>query len=100
MLTLSLNSFRSEVRRKNAAGKKFQKVVFQGKKGILLASRNGDRKIMQPIRIASGPTARMKELEPVKPVQENIYQSNTYNRDSIKFPVHFKRERRSQLLKQ
>ena len=41
---------------------------------ILVTSRNGDTKIMQSIRIT--------EVEPVDPLQMNIYQSNTYRKDS------------------
>ena len=47
---------------------------------ILVTSRNGDRKIMQSIRITST-SLENKEVEPVKPVQMNIYQSNTYRND-------------------
>ena len=45
---------------------------------ILATSRNGDRKIMQSIRITS---LEEREVEPVKPVLKNIYQSNTYRKD-------------------
>ena len=41
---------------------------------ILETSRNGERKVMQSIRIMSRTTSRKKEVEPVKPVQMNIYQ--------------------------
>ena len=44
---------------------------------ILVTSTNGDRKIMQSIRITSRPTSKKKEVEPVDPVLKNIYQSNT-----------------------
>ena len=45
---------------------------------ILATSRNGDRKIMQSIRIMSRPPSRnKKESQPVHPVQMNMYQSNT-----------------------
>ena len=40
---------------------------------ILVASRNGDRKVMQCIRITSRPS----KVEPVQSVVKNIYQSNT-----------------------
>ena len=46
---------------------------------ILVTSRNGDRKIMQSIRITSRPALR-KEVEPVEPVQMNIH-GNTYRKD-------------------
>ena len=47
---------------------------------ILVTSRNGDRKIMQSIRIMSR-SLENKEEEPVEPVQMNIYQNNTYRKD-------------------
>ena len=47
---------------------------------ILETSRNGDRKIMESIRITSGPPSK-KWSEPVEPVWKNIYQSNTYRID-------------------
>ena len=34
--------------------------AFYLRPGLLIASRRGDRKIMQPIRITSGPPARMR----------------------------------------
>ena len=43
---------------------------------ILVTSRNGDRKIMQSIRVTSRPLEK-REVEPVEPVLKNIYQSNT-----------------------
>ena len=54
---LELKSFRLWVKGKHLARRKFQIVVVQGKK--LLTSRNGDRKIMQSVRIVSGHTTRM-----------------------------------------
>ena len=47
---------------------------------ILVTSGNVDRKIMQSIRITSRPLKK-KEVEPVEPVQVNIYQGNTYRKD-------------------
>ena len=61
---------------------------------ILVTSRNGDRKIMQSIRIMSRPPSRKKEVEPVEPVLKNIYQSNTYRKD-LSWP-HFDDEPRVQ----
>ena len=61
---------------------------------ILVTSRNGDRKIMQSMRIMSRPTSRKKEVEPVEPVLKNIYQSNTYRKD-LSWP-HFDDEPRVQ----
>ena len=52
---------------------------------ILVTSRNGDRKIMQSIRITS---------RQVEPVLMNIYQSNTYRKD-LSWP-HFGDEPRVQ----
>ena len=46
-----------------------------------MTSRNGDRKIMQSIRITSRPPFKNKEVEPGKPVQMKIYQSNTDRKD-------------------
>ena len=46
---------------------------------ILVTSKNGDWKIMKSIGITSR-TLENKEVEPVEPVQMNIYQSNTYRR--------------------
>ena len=57
---------------------------------ILLTSRNGDRMIMQSIRIMSRPPSRKKEVEPVEPVLKNIYQRNTYRKD-LSWP-HFNDE--------
>ena len=48
---------------------------------ILVTSRDGDKKIMQSIRITSRPPHKKKEMEPVEPVQMNIYQSKTYRKD-------------------
>ena len=48
---------------------------------ILVTPRNGDRKIMQSIRITSRPSLKKKEVKPVEPVHKNIYQSNTYRQD-------------------
>ena len=48
---------------------------------ILVTSRNGDRKIMQSIRITSRPTSKKKEVEPIEPILKNIYQSNTCKKD-------------------
>ena len=42
----------------------------------------GNRKVMQFIRITmSRPSFQNKEVEPVQPVQINIYQSNAYRKD-------------------
>ena len=61
---------------------------------ILVTSRNGDRKIMQSIRITSRLPLRKKEVEPVEPVLKNIYESNTY-RKHLSWP-HFDDELRVQ----
>ena len=45
-------------------------------KDILVTSRDGQRKIMQSIRITS-----KKEVEPAEPILKNIYQNNTYRKD-------------------
>ena len=36
---------------------------------------------MQSIKIKSRPSLKNKEVEPVEPVDMNIYQSNTYQKD-------------------
>ena len=46
---------------------------------ILVKSKNGDWKIMQSIGITSRPLENT-EVEPVEPVQMDIYESNTYRR--------------------
>ena len=60
---------------------------------ILVTSRNGDRKIIQSIRITTTPLKR-NEVEPVEPVQMNIYQSNTCRKDL--HLLHFNDEPRVQ----
>ena len=61
---------------------------------ILVTSGNGDRKIMQSMRITSRPASRKKEVKPVEPNLNNIYQSNTYRKD-FSWP-HFDYELRVQ----
>ena len=39
---------------------------------IFITYRNCDRKIMQPIRITSGPSTRTKKVKPVLPVSKVI----------------------------
>ena len=56
--------------------------------------RNGDRKIMQSIRITSRRPWRKKEVEPVQSVLNNMYQSNTYRKD-LSWP-HFNDAPRAQ----
>ena len=52
---------------------------------IIVTSRNGDRKIMQSIRITSKPTSTIRKwtssVQQVQPVQMNIYQNNTCRKD-------------------
>ena len=50
---------------------------------ILVASSNGDRKIMQRIRIMSRPPSGKKEVEPAEPVLKVTYQSNTCRRYKV-----------------
>ena len=48
---------------------------------VLVTARNGDRKIMQSIRITCRLLSRIRKWnQPVQPVQLNTYQSNTYGR--------------------
>ena len=56
---------------------------------VLATSRNGDRKIMQSIRIMSRPTSRKRKWNHL-----NQYQSNTYKKD-LSWP-HFNDELRVQ----
>ena len=64
LLTLELKSFRSYVKRKYSAGKEFQipdSSCVKKETDILIISRNGDGKIMQPIRIRIRPAIRMRD---------------------------------------
>ena len=61
---------------------------------ILVPSRNGDRKIMQSIRITSRPLSRKRKSNHLKPVLTNIYQSNTHKKDLSR--PHFDDEPRVQ----
>ena len=61
---------------------------------ILVTSSDGERKIMQSIRITTRPPSEIKEVEPVEPVQMNIYQSNPYRKDLSW--IHFNDEPRVQ----
>ena len=61
---------------------------------ILVISRNGDRKIIQSIRITSGPSFETEEVQSVKPVLKNIYQNNNYIKDLSR--PHFDDEPRVQ----
>ena len=58
---------------------------------ILVASRNGDRKIMQSIRITSRPLSRIKNWNKFS---QFIYQNNTY-RKAVRW-LHFDNEPRAQ----
>ena len=76
-------------------GKEFQSLAVQGKKlltDILVASRNGDRKIMQYFRKTSILPSKKKEVEPAEPAHMDIYQSNTY-RKALRW-LHFDDEPR------
>ena len=57
---------------------------------ILVTSRNGDRKIKQPIRIKSRPPSRKRKWNQLS--QFNIYQRNNYRKD-LRWP-HFDDEPR------
>ena len=61
---------------------------------IFVKSRNGDRKIMQSIRITSRPTSKKREVEPVEPAVNKMCQSKTYRKD-LSWP-HFGNEPRVQ----
>ena len=60
---------------------------------ILVTSRNGDGKIIKSIRITTTLLKRNK-VEPVEPIQMNIYQSNMYRKDL--HLLHFDNEPRVQ----
>ena len=60
--------------------------------GIFETSRNGDRKIIQSIRITRRPPSRIRKWNQL--VQMNIYQSNTYGKDLSW--LHFNHEPRVQ----
>ena len=62
-------------------------------RNIFLASRNGDRKIMQSMKKRVD-LLDNKEVEPVEPLQMNIYQINIY-RKSLSW-LHFEDEPRGQ----
>ena len=51
------------------------------RKKNVVKTRNGDRKIMQSIRITSKNSLENKKVETVEPVQMNTYQSNIYRKD-------------------
>ena len=59
MLILDLKPLRSEVKGKHSTGREFRESSFARKEtvdiDILVRSRNGDRTIMQSIRITSRP---------------------------------------------
>ena len=59
LLILELKPLRSEAKGKHSTGKEFRQSRFARKEtvdiDILVRSRNGDRKIMQSIRITSRP---------------------------------------------
>ena len=65
LLILDLKPLRSQVKGKHFIGREFQSLAVQGKKlfdmDILVTSRNGDKKIMQSIRITSRPPSRKKK---------------------------------------
>ena len=49
-------------------------------KEILITSKNGDRKIMEFIRLTSRPPSRIREWDQFEPVQMNIYQSSKFKK--------------------
>ena len=49
-------------------------------KEILITSKNGDRKIIEFIRLTSRPPSRIREWDQFEPVQMNIYQSNKFKK--------------------
>ena len=53
---------------------------------------------MQSLRISSRPSGQIKEVEPVEPVQMNIYQTNTYRKE-LRW-LHFNNEARVQEMQQ
>ena len=49
-------------------------------KEILITSKNGDRKIMEFIKLTSRPPSRIRGWDQFEPVQMNIYQSNKFKK--------------------
>ena len=49
-------------------------------KEILITSKNGDREIMEFIRLTSRPPSRIREWDQFEPVQMNIYQSSKFKK--------------------
>ena len=66
LLILDLKPFRYQVTRKHSIGREFQSLAVTGKKLLiqtsLLTSKNGDRKIVQSIRITTRPPLRIRKL--------------------------------------
>ena len=65
LLILDLKPLRSSLKGKHSTGREFQSLACARKEtvdtGILVTSRNVDRKIMQPIRITSRPPSRIRK---------------------------------------
>ena len=78
LLTLDLKAFIYYIKAKHTTGKEFHNLAVQGKE---LLTQKSYIKIMQPIRITSGPAKKNDKVKPVQPVQINIYQSNSYRKD-------------------
>ena len=53
---------------------------------------------MKSVRISNRPSGQIKEVEPVQPVQMNIYQTNTYRKE-LRW-LHFNNEARVQEMQQ
>ena len=65
LLNLALKPYRLKAKGKHFTGREFQGLAVRGKKllkiDILVTSRNGDRQIMQTIRIMSRPPSRTRK---------------------------------------
>ena len=64
LLILVLKPFRSQAKGKHSISKEFQSLAVQGKKLLtqtFVTLRNGDRKIMQSIRIMNRPSSRIRK---------------------------------------
>ena len=65
-LYTSGHKFRSKVKGKLSAHRELKSLAVQGKKlliwDILITTTNGDRKIMEPIKMTNGTAARLRKL--------------------------------------
>ena len=60
---------------------------------ILIASRSGERKMIPPIRVASGPFTRIKKWNQFSQIQMSIYQSNTIEKTQASYILSMRRSK-------